>query len=155
MKKIAITLIVLGLNLTLSAGDHKHHAGVFLGMTNNTHLEHTDFTIGADYEYRISKMFGGGVIADFVLAEHMETLIMAGVFVHPLESLKIIVGNGLAFAEGMDENGDSTTESHYVFRLGAAYDFHVKNITISPTVNWDSIEGHSSIAYGVTIGFGF
>lgn len=165
-----IGFIMLFSSQMFAEGGH-HHLGVFFGNTNNTHLKHTDFTLGADYEYRLSNLFGIGLIGDLVLADHKETLVMGGIFVHPAGGLKFVVGNGLAFAEQSEEheviddhNADDThasektessTGSHYVLRVGAGYDIHVGHFSITPTLNWDYINGYSSVVYGITVGFGF
>lgn len=165
MKKVLMTLglfvLLLTSNQSFAGGGH-HHCGVFVGFTNNTHLKHTDLTFGVDYEYRISGLFGAGVIGDLVLAEHTETLVMGGLFIHPTCGLKFVIGNGLAFTEHesiVEDHGHSEvhseTESHYVLRVGTAYDFHIGDFSISPALNWDYINGHSSVAYGVIFGFGF
>lgn len=156
------------------AGDGHHHFGAFIGMTNNIDLEHTDITLGADYEYRVSEAFGAGFIADFVFADHAESIFFAGLFYHVTPNLKFTLGNGIAMAEHVvhveasdhrtlfkssDDEPETEiateTETHYALRVGAEYDFHVGAFSISPTLNWDLINKHSSIAYGITFGYGF
>lgn len=162
---IIICLIMLA-NISIIAGGGKnHHIALFGGATTNFHLEHTDVTIGLDYEYHASHRFGVGIIGDYVMADYAETLVLVGVFYHPVSSVKLIIGNGLAFTEETettdlhDDHGDSNPEagttSHYVLRLGVGYDLHVDNISFGPSIAWDSINGHSSIAYGVTVGMYF
>ena len=186
MKKITLSLIaiMLAFNFSFAGGGKKHHFGVFVGPTSNFHTEHTDFTLGADYEFHVNKYFGVGVIADFVFADHSETLLMSGLFFHPFGSFKINIGNGIAIAEAVDHSDSHSTETddhhdshghhvelltggssegaetsgsetHYVFRAGVGYDFHVGSLTLTPIVNLDVINGHNALAYGITFGYGF
>jgi len=187
MKKLVlllplIILMSLSLNELYASGNHKNHLGLFLGSTSNLDAKHTDFTLGADYEYRLPfahGLVGIGFIGDVVLAEHKEMLFMGSVIYHPLGSLKFYVGNGLALAEhevhavvedhhsvnGLHKSSGETqinsaeaeteTQNYYVFRIGTGYDFHVGGFSLTPTFNWDIINGHSSLAYGLTFGLGF
>jgi hypothetical protein len=162
MKRSLVVLVALVISICLTSQataeeGHRHHAGVFVGATLNFEAKHTDFTLGADYEYRFEThhgFLGVGVIADFVFAKHTESLFMGGIFLHPAPSLKFVIGNGIAMSE-VEKAGKTETSSHYVIRLGAGYDFVMSSMTITPTVNWDMIEGHSSLVYGLTAGFGF
>ncbi|MCF6268182.1 MAG: hypothetical protein L3J41_00560 [Melioribacteraceae bacterium] len=164
--KISIIIFLFTFTtLHFAAGNKKHHVGVFAGATSNLYLEHTYFTLGVDYEYRLNHSFGLGLIGDYVMADHAETLLMGGIFYHPISSLKIYVGNGVALltevnkaTEHEDNNeseGEEKSVSYYVFRLGTGYDFHVSGFSVTPTVAWDLINGHSSIVYGLTFGIGF
>lgn len=184
--KMRFPLIALGLlvfvfvSQTYAGSGHKHHFGIFAGVTNNIDAELSDFSVGVDYEYFInlaSQKVGIGFIGDVVFADHTEYIAMGGIFYHPSSSFKIIIGNGIAAAEHevhaiYTENGDGynslaklntvnaeSSESewvtHYVLRLGAAYDFHIGNFSISPTFNYDLIDGHGYAIYGLTFGIGF
>ena len=155
----------------LFAGDHPHHLAFFVGSTSNLHAHHTDFTVGGDYEYRLpfaDNKFGIGAIGDFVFAEHTESLFMGALTFHPTGSFKIYVANGIAITEhevqvSADSHYDPyhsaelETESvkHHVLRVGSGYDIHLGIVSLTPTFNWDLIEGHSSLSYGIAIGIGF
>jgi len=162
---IVVLLIFANSILLFAGGDKKHHVGVFLGATSNIDAKHTSFTLGLDYVYRINHSFGLGFIGDYVITERAETLLMAGVFYYPLSSLKLYVGNGVALTteveketqlkESSDSDGEEKVVSHYVFRLGTGYDFHIDDFSVTPTIAWDLINGHSSIVYGLTFGMGF
>lgn len=168
---------------------HHNHLAVFGGSTTNFYAEHTDFTLGFDYERRFEYadgLVGIGLIGDFVMAEHSEYIFFAGVFLHPGSNFKFTVGNGVAFAEHAVHSADSAgdlsgstgshrgasgaasvtadteaaateteTVSNYALRFGIAYDIHIGGLSVSPTVNWDIIDGHSAAAYGIALGIGF
>ena len=71
MKKIHLLVIasflLIFINQNVNAGDdgvHSHHVAVFGGATTNFHADHTDGTLGLDYEFRIpalDHLFGTGV----------------------------------------------------------------------------------------------
>ncbi len=161
--KISLIIVLFTNTILLFAGDDKnHHAAVFVGATSNLYAKHTDFTIGLDYEYRLNKFFGVGFIGDYVMADKSETLLMAGLFYHPIASLKLYTGNGIAIVTEVEEDtqhneneGEEKSVSYYAFRLGTGYDFHITNFSITPTISWDLINGHSSIVYGLSFGIGF
>ena len=158
MNRILLLLVV---SFAVSAGSiwaeeshghnvfHKHHVGVFAsGATTNLHEDHTSFTLGADYEYRISPRVGIGVLGDVVFAPHRETILAGALVTHPAGGLKVLFAPGVIFIDGSSEN-------HFVARFGFGYDFHVARASLAPTFNLDVIEGHVSLVYGVTLGFGF
>lgn len=135
-------------------GIHNHHLAIFTGSTSNLEAEYTDFSIGADYEYRLAyghNKFGVGLIGEIVFAEHQETIIALPIFYHPTENFKFFYAPGFAIAEG--EHG----ESHKAFwsRLGVGYDFHLGNYSIAPGFAADFIEGNVSLVYGLSFGMGF
>lgn len=167
-----VTLFFFSLFITSFAGGHKkhhtgaNHVGVFVGATSNLKANHTDLTIGLDYEYRANTHLGVGLIGDYIMGEHTEILIMAGVFYHPTNALKLYLANGFTIARESEElEGDSNsshkkeaedrTVSNHVLRLGMGYDFHLGRFSVTPTVAWDLITGDSSFAYGLTFGIGF
>ena len=133
---------------------HKHHIAVFVGATSNLDAEHTDFTAGIDYEFRtpfLHNKLGIGLFGEIVFAEHKETIVGLPIVYHPSESFKFLVAPGMAFAE--DDHGHSHKE--FIFRFGTAYELHVSGFSISPTLNADLIDGHFSLVYGFSLGFGF
>lgn len=137
--------LILVTNDANASSDAKHHLGLFVGSTSNFSAHHTSFSLGSDYEYRISNLLGVGLLGEMVFAEHKETLVFGSLFVHPIEGLKIVFGNGLAFVED---------KSHYVFRLGTGYDFHVGSLSVTPTINFDFGDGNSFAVYGITFAIG-
>ena len=153
---------------------HTYHLALFGGFTSNLDAKHTDFSIGADLEYRLSEKFGVGVLVDMVLADHTETIIEVFLAFHPADNIKLFLAPGFAFAKhevhedehhseehfgSLNSDEASTTSietaSHFAFRLGASYDFHIGKLSISPTISADFINSTVSLVYGVAIGIGF
>lgn len=157
-----------------------YHAGIFLGATTNLEHDATDFTLGLDYEYRlpyIDYLFGVGFVIEAVFAEHKESILAIPVTIHPpLGDLKFYFAPGIMFGDKVVETpvnthdvrfnkkpviqtevaGPVQTEfkTHFLFRIGLGYDFHIDRFAISPTVAFDVIEGKFSAVYGLTLGMG-
>lgn len=172
MKRIVILLIIpmsiiFSISLSVQAreadshnddiGHHEnqHHAALFAGLTTSyidTDHSPTDFTLGIDYEYRLSflnRLLGVGVFAEAVVAEHTEYLLGIPLALHPIGGLKALVAPGIAFSD-VEE-----VEAHFLLRSTVAYDLHVGILSITPTVSLDIIEEHLFLEYGIALGVGF
>ena len=131
---------------------HHNHLALFTGATTNFEHDSTDFTLGIDYEYRFSEMFGVGLFGEIVFAEHEETLIGVPFFIHMKNSpLKIVLAPGII--KGEDHHHHKYEK--FLFRGGLGYDIHLGSCSITPTVNADLVDGHVSLAYGIAFGVGF
>jgi len=146
--------LLSGLVLLLLAGSvfameeehaHKHHTSVFVGNTKNDKGQNA-FTIGADYEYRFHRYWGAAVLVDYATANIDSTLVAGGVFLHPVGDLRLLVAPGVDHHHGHNE---------FVVRIGALYDFHVGNWSISPTLHIDVLDHKENIIYGIGLGRGF
>lgn len=163
MKKLfTVSLFLLMMSVTF-AGGHNNHLGVFYGQTSNTEFKHGENTIGLEYERNlpiVGNMLSVGGLAEFVLADHTETILMGTVtFRPPILALKFFGGAGVAIAkhESSDGHGGIHTEneSHFAFRFGTGYEFHLGRLSVSPTIAWDRINSHSTLVYGLAVGVGF
>ncbi len=124
---------------------YRHHVSVFLGGTHEESEE--AFTVGLDYEYRLTELFGIGAQVDHT-AEFDATLVAVGLHVHPVEPLAFFVAPGILIEDG-DEKG--------VIRTGLQLEFPIDDRwTIGPTVNYDFIEGgEHAIDFGLALGVRF
>ena len=128
---------------------YNHHVSLFLGGTTNFQHSETDFTVGGDYVFRLpvwKRLISIGVFGEVILAEHKEGLCGVLVFLHPVGGLKFFAAPGASVKEDA---------SHFLFRVGAGYDFHLHALSITPALYTDIIEGHASLAYGINFGFVF
>ena len=125
---------------------HKHHVAVFFGNTHDYHGEDA-FTVGVDYEYRLTDLLGVGVLADFAGDEIDTKVVGGGIFIHPWKEFHLLTALGNEHHKGEDE---------YLLRLGISYDFMIEKWSISPTLNCDLLEsGKENWVYGLAIGRGF
>ena len=127
---------------------HRHHIAGFLG---GTYAEHkTAFTIGADYEFRISKWVGVGALIDYAGGHLKERIVAATVVVHPTNHMSVVIGAG---QDHRTEHGH--TENTFVVRVGATYFFEAGRLSIGPQYFLDTTAGETLHVFGITIGTGF
>lgn len=135
-------------------GEHLHanHIAVFVGATepeeHHGEKEDPDFTLGVDYERRLSRLWGVGGMIDWVVEGRREWLIGPIGFVHPYKGLKF-------FAAPCYQHIREGAKDEFVFRLGAAWDFEVGKYSIAPNVIYDFAAEHDFLVLGVTVGRGF
>jgi hypothetical protein len=130
-----------------------HHGAIFLGTTHSFYAEHTDFTLGAEYELRFSDRIGAGLFAEMVFAAHQEQLVGIPLLVH-FHNLKLFAGPGMVFIQA-EHHGHKETHSEFLVRTGAGYDIHLGSASISPTFSLDFINGHLYAVPGIGFGIGF
>ena len=74
------------------------------------------FKIGADYEYRFTKLFGLGLFLNYIYGDFNVWVIgLPTVFLHPWKELTLIVSPGVEIEEG--------GETEVLLRLGGYYEF--------------------------------
>ena len=137
---------------------HKHHIALFNGLTSNFTHNSTDYSIGLDYEYRLSQFIGTGILVEYIAMEKGEILGGLPLFMHFTKGLKLTAAPLLVNKEEHHENsGHHTEESRvtdFAFRLGAGYGFHVGKLSLAPSINFDMGESNA-LVYGINIGLGF
>lgn len=142
--------------------DHhsKHHVAIFNGATTVPAHHLTVYTIGVDYEYRISNLVGMGILGEIIKTESSEIVTGISVFAHPIKGLKFVAAPLIVYSkphqsdEHHVDTHDLKRESHLFFRLGAGYDFHLGKLSIGPSINYD-IGKVKAISYGLSVGIGF
>lgn len=147
---------------------HRHHVAVLLGATTAEVPKHggegtfetesggggssgetesvTEATIGIDYEYRLSWLWGIGALFDYVGRDARASVAAAGVFLHPVAGLKLLAAPGLEHHEG---------ENEFLFRLGLGYEFEIGRWALTPGASVDFVDGDEAYVYGLYIGRGF
>ncbi|MFP4528576.1 MAG: hypothetical protein ACLFQX_08510 [Candidatus Kapaibacterium sp.] len=153
---------------------YNHHLGVFVGAASNLEYEYTDLAVGVDWEFFLhgtSPSLGIGLMAEVVLADHMEYIAAVPVFVHPWAGLKFWVAPGAIYAHPHEvhtddtghkffrrdrpqvgDEGTSEAWTNFLLRVGVGYDFHVDEYSIAPTVSADIFKSQVAIVWGVTFG---
>jgi hypothetical protein len=147
---------------------HDHHLGLTLAAT--THLEEgggTHFTLGAEYEYRLSQLIGIGLIGELIFAEHTEYLFVLPLYVHATESLWFRAGPGFEVTrhseekphcsckEDQDPEHYTSNKAKFLMRIGVGYNIDVGGFIITPTVDIDFLRTQTSLVWGIVIGRGF
>lgn len=115
--------------------------GVFLGVTDTKYS--TEPTYGLEAEYRATKRIGVGAVVEYLPDAgdgHEATLVLGEVHYHTDIGLRFIGGAGRDYHHG-DEKP--------VWRLGAAYDFHVGDFHISPMTAIDFLEDDENFVAGM------
>lgn len=144
---------------------NKHHIALFGGTTTILTHEVNLLTFGLDYEYRlpyVHNKFGVGFNAEYLVGDNSHILLGIPLFYHPVAGLKFEAAPMLAIVRedaegdhGTHETAETTTKNEFAFRIGTAYDFHINQFSISPTVNFDFVGETTALAYGIAFGIGF
>lgn len=144
---------------------HRNHISVFGGGTSllgeDNDEQHTFITMGLDYEFRISRPLGISAFVEYLFPDHEELLFGVPVFLHPFGEAKFNASPLLALEHGEEAiepmpEMDNSWHAKYGFRLEAAYDLHLGGrYSLTPTVNYDWVDKHSELNYGLALGVGF
>ena len=139
---------------------HLNHVALFAGTSIIMNGSSGEFALGFDYERRLnfwSEAIGAGFMVETVFAEEQEWLTGISLFLHPSSSigLKLNITPAIAFEKIKEEPDVIKSETSFFLRLGLAYDFHIKNISITPTLNFDLMKEHTVAVAGMSFGIGF
>ena len=143
--RVGVLVMCLLSGGAVAAGDHPHHASLFLGNTHNQKGQDA-FTVGVEYEYHLWEPMGLGALVDYAGGDIDATIIAAGPVFHLWRELKLIVMPGVDFHGGKEE---------FVTRVGAMVDFHVAAWSIAPTIHIDILEAKENIIFGLGFGRGW
>ncbi len=144
---------------------HKHHAGLFVG--GSSIKSETGFTLGGDYEYRLSKYIGVGGQVEHGFGDLKETVAAFPLFFHPGAGLRLGTGPGfekfsgeLPTSTSVEGNGEDAgggdKDFHFLWRIQVLYDFPLdERFTVTPSFAIDFQSGRQVFVYGITLGFGF
>ncbi len=139
-----LSLILVSSVTYASSDEYRHFVGGFLGAT--TMGNETNFSYGFEYEYKLSKRWGAGVVFEKTNDAHhgdgVDVTLAAG-YLHPWQELRFGVGFGqekLAGDHGHTED---------LIRLSVSYDFHLAGFGVAPTMAVDFIDGDTAKVIGV------
>jgi len=128
---------------------HKNHLSLFLGLTQaEEHGGERDdprFTVGIDYERRLTDLFGAGLLFDAVIKGNREFLVGIPVFLHPWKGAKICVAPG--WHKVKEDGGNGA-----VLRLGVGWDFDIGKASLTPSVMYDITEHENLWLLGLAVG---
>jgi hypothetical protein len=142
-------------------GHHfKNGLALFLGATNESG-HGTEATWGFEYGYSLSPRWVVGGLIDYAGGGQRNLVIAPAVFWKPFGGgFTLLAAAGVEYHNGrgavehhLFKTGAAATdkdETYFVFRLGAAYYFHLgSRYGIGPAVNLDFVNGHEVWVYGV------
>jgi hypothetical protein len=137
---------------------HKHHLALFNGATTNFTHSSTDYSLGIDYELRLTKTFGLGLLGEYIFTDNGEFIAGVPAFLHFAKSLKITGAPLLIYKEEhIDDHthhNEANMKTIFAFRVGISYGFHLGKLAVAPAINFDMGES-SALVYGLNIGIGF
>ncbi len=119
-----------------------HTLGVFLGDTTETR-RNQGFTLGLEYEYRLSETFGVGAIVEHVGGD-FDTNVAVLPLAYHRGPWKLYAGPGI---EDSEEAG-----GEFLVRVGLEYGFHVGNYELSPQIDVDFVDNEHLFIFGITVG---
>ncbi len=129
--------------------EHRHHLSVFLGDTRllvDGESDEDAFTVGLDYEYRLSKLLGVGFVAEYAVDPLEATSFLGALDVHVYKGFVVQLGLGVEFIE------NTTNE---LGRVGMLYEFEFEEFTLSPQLHYDVTSAEDSVVFGIAIGKNF
>lgn len=167
-------------NSNSSHQEYPHHASMLLGATSGLYDNgNTGFTFGLEYEYKFLELLpimGVGFEFETVVFDNPEYIFGFPVFLHPYKGFKFFISPNLILREeettennptekesgkiqfqSDNELNNNTIHSKYKFfiRMGAGYDFHFEQFSITPIMSIDLIEANTYLVYGVSFGYSF
>lgn len=127
--------------------DHPpHHLSILVAETLINGSSNDGLTIGLDYEYRLSRLLGVGVVVERAAGAIDATTVFAVADLHIWRGLAVQVGLGSEYIE---------ETAFLAARAGVLYEFVFDSgYTLSPQVHFDASD-ENSIVWGVSFGKSF
>jgi hypothetical protein len=123
------------------AEEGRNEISIFLGVTESQDFER-GFSVGIDYERRLSRLFGIGAVVEYTGSDLREGVGGITLSFHPWKELKIVAAPGVVL-----ETADGTEEA--LLRIGAEYGFGIgKGWEIAPAVYYDFTSGDNALVIG-------
>ncbi len=132
---------------------HNNHLALFIGNTSQKSFDTNSFTLGLDYMYFFPKSEHWGISAfgEIIMGDHTEWLFGLPVVYKFNKGFWLRSGPGLELAK----DNENKVEYHAILRVGGGYDFQLKRIILSPSIDLDGWRKHPALVLGLNIGFGF
>jgi hypothetical protein len=132
---------------------HRNHVAFFIGSTATEGErpgaeDDPRFTLGVNYERRLTRLLGLGAVLEAVPEGEREAVVLVPVLFHVGRRAKFLIGPG---AQRLEDPRETT----FVARIGFEYDFHVKQVILTPELNVDFSEEENFAVLGLNIGWGF
>ncbi len=136
--------------------DKRHHLSVVTAGTTIFKADETAFTLGIDYEYRLNRLVGVGLVLEQAFGDVDATSLLAVADLHIWKGLALQIGPGLEFIDETTLSGERENETNFIFRLGTLYEFEFdEKYTLSPQVHYDASSGEDALVFGLALGIAF
>lgn len=127
----------------------KHDLAFFVGVTEDRGEQ--EFTLGAEYEYRIASWFGAGGLIDYAFGDARARLACVAAYFRPAHRLKLILAPGI---ERFQQEAQHEWKTEFALRVGAAYDFEMtERFYLAPALNLYFVDGEEIWVWGINLGF--
>jgi len=137
---------------------HPNEIAVFFGETDEPGHD-PQFTLGVEYERRLSQRWGVGALVDYAGGGLRNTVVAVPVFWHPGERWILLAAPGVEAHDGRGDDGHGGVdedETFFVFRLGTVYLIPLAGSwKLAPAVNLDLVDGEKVWVYGANVTFGW
>jgi len=97
---------------------HRHHVAVFLGggVRDEDHTE-SGFVAGLDYEYRLTHLFGAGLLAEVATGDLRDVIVAFPFALYPWRGLRFVAAPGLEIPDHGDVESRCAWGPDTTFRL--------------------------------------
>jgi hypothetical protein len=141
---IVLTTLVIG--PAVDAEGAEQVFSVFTGVTDDRGDK--AFSLGLDYEYKFSEVFGIGGLLDVATGDIRSFVVGVPIFVHPIGGLVLVL------APGVEHQDDGSNEA--LVRLGAGWEFELsERFVLVPMFNVDFVDSEKVYVYGVEFAYRF
>ena len=138
----ALVFLLMAVSGTAFAGEQS--LALFIGITDDRGDD--VFSLGLDYEYKFSEVFGIGGLLDHAGGDVRTWVVGVPIFAHPVGGLVVLL------APGIEHQDDGDNEA--LVRLGAGWDFELgERFVVTPVVNVNFVDGDKVYVYGVEFGY--
>ena len=146
MKQTFRTLVLVMLVVVPAATTHgaEQTLSLFAGVTDDR--GDNVFSLGLDYEYKFSEVFGIGDLLDYAGGDVRTAVVGVPIFAHPIGGLVVLLAPGVE----IQDDGDNEA----LVRLGAGWEFELgERFVVAPVFNVDFVDGDKVYVYGVEFGY--
>ena len=149
---LLVNSVLLSFHAAAQQEHHLNSVSAFIGVTGEVRRDQAG-TVGVEYERRIAERW---VIAPAI--EHafgdLDFSVATLTLGYRLNKWAIFAGPGVEWSHDSAE-GESGTESEFLFRTGVLYELEMGNLIVAPHGMVDFIAGEKVVVLGVTFGVSF
>jgi len=140
--RFTIVAVLIAVSGTAFAGEQS--LALFVGITDDR--GDNVFSLGLDYEYKFSEIFGLGGLLDHASGDVRSWVVGVPIFAHPVGGLVVLL------APGVEHQNDGDNEA--LVRLGAGWEFEIgERFVLAPMFNVDFVDGDKVYVYGIEFGY--